>query len=203
MKHGRNRYLTLSVRDDMEFGLARRLLLEHGVGRSVVACFCNPNANCPVCGARVFYYQNEFGSRVFFNAPGAPWEKHGCTDSGKRQALGRGRIVERPTRRARGISLELLDAYQRVAARERGSLGGEHDQSQPHWTLIEINSVVRTGWRNDVVASFLGADVEELISFTFVSDVEVVQQGDIISLGHGEISLFRFDKDESRTYRIT
>ncbi|MCC6925118.1 YXWGXW repeat-containing protein [Novosphingobium sp.] len=40
-----------------------------------------PNANCPVCGARVFFYQNDFGSRVFFDDLGPPWPKHPCTDN--------------------------------------------------------------------------------------------------------------------------
>lgn len=41
----------------------------------------NPNATCPVCGAPVFFYSNDFGSRVFFDAMGHPWPKHPCTDS--------------------------------------------------------------------------------------------------------------------------
>lgn len=45
------------------------------------ACFVNPNARCPVCGAIVFYYQNERGCRVFFDELGPPWPKHPCTDS--------------------------------------------------------------------------------------------------------------------------
>lgn len=40
-----------------------------------------PNAKCPVCGAEVFFYQNEFGSRVFFDELGVPWSKHPCTDN--------------------------------------------------------------------------------------------------------------------------
>jgi hypothetical protein len=43
--------------------------------------FTNPNAHCPVCGASVFYFQNEFGSRVFFDDLGVPWPKHPCTDN--------------------------------------------------------------------------------------------------------------------------
>jgi len=49
--------------------------------RRVAACFVNPNATCPVCGERVFYYQNEDGSRVFFDELGPPWPKHPCTDT--------------------------------------------------------------------------------------------------------------------------
>ncbi len=44
------------------------------------ACFVNPNARCPVCGASVYYYQNELGSRVFFDELVPPWPKHPCTD---------------------------------------------------------------------------------------------------------------------------
>lgn len=49
--------------------------------RRRAACYVKPNARCPVCGAAVFYYQNEHGSRVFFDELGPPWPKHPCTDS--------------------------------------------------------------------------------------------------------------------------
>lgn len=42
-----------------------------------------PNALCPECGARVFFYQNYYGSRVFFDSLGKPWPKHPCTDNNK------------------------------------------------------------------------------------------------------------------------
>jgi hypothetical protein len=45
--------------------------------------FVNPNAICPVCGARVFYYQAPSGGRVFFDELGPPWSKHPCTTSAK------------------------------------------------------------------------------------------------------------------------
>lgn len=41
----------------------------------------DPNARCPVCGAEVFFYSNEFGSKVYFDDLGPPWPKHPCTDS--------------------------------------------------------------------------------------------------------------------------
>lgn len=43
--------------------------------------FTIPNAACPVCGARVFFYQSPYGGRVFFDDLGPPWPKHGCTDN--------------------------------------------------------------------------------------------------------------------------
>ncbi len=44
--------------------------------------YVNPNAECPVCGASVYFYQSPYGGRVFFDELGPPWPKHPCTDSG-------------------------------------------------------------------------------------------------------------------------
>lgn len=38
-------------------------------------------AICPVCGANVFYYENDFGSKVWFDELGYPWPKHPCFTS--------------------------------------------------------------------------------------------------------------------------
>jgi len=43
------------------------------------ASFMRPNTACPVCGALVYFYANEFGSRVYFDEVGPPWPKHPCT----------------------------------------------------------------------------------------------------------------------------
>lgn len=33
---------------------------------------------CGFCGQEIFYYENKYGSKVFFNYLGKPWEKHEC-----------------------------------------------------------------------------------------------------------------------------
>ena len=48
-------------------------------GNSVASTYVTPNAECPVCGAAVFFYRNGNGSRVFFDELGPPWPKHPCT----------------------------------------------------------------------------------------------------------------------------
>lgn len=48
---------------------------------SDASSYVNPNAICPICGARVFFYQGPNGGRVFFNDLGWPWPKHKCTDN--------------------------------------------------------------------------------------------------------------------------
>lgn len=48
--------------------------------QSATARYVYPNAVCPECGQPVFFYQNEYGSRVYFDELGPPWPKHPCTD---------------------------------------------------------------------------------------------------------------------------
>lgn len=57
------------------------LLRDARAARGYTSTFVNPNANCPVCGAEVFFYQNQHGSRVYFDELGPPWPKHPCTDN--------------------------------------------------------------------------------------------------------------------------
>ncbi len=36
------------------------------------------NSKCPACGKPVFYYENEYGSKVYFDHAGDGWPKHPC-----------------------------------------------------------------------------------------------------------------------------
>src|SRR5437868_2599739 len=45
--------------------------------------FIVPNAKCPECKKPVYFYQSEFGGRVFFDDLGPPWPKHPCTDNSR------------------------------------------------------------------------------------------------------------------------
>lgn len=78
-----------------------------------VSAFVNPNALCPVCGDRVFFFQSRFGGRVFFDALGWPWPKHPCTDNRASQTR---QVQElRPTRGLtafRNRRNEPLDIYE-------------------------------------------------------------------------------------------
>lgn len=62
---------------------ATRSSFEYGPGYwSQANSHTNPNAKCPVCGQRVFFYRSPDNGRVFFDALGPPWPKHPCTDAG-------------------------------------------------------------------------------------------------------------------------
>lgn len=45
--------------------------------------YTTPNASCPRCGVRVFFYRSPYGGSVYFDELGPPWPKHPCMDFGR------------------------------------------------------------------------------------------------------------------------
>ncbi len=66
------------------------------------SAWLTPNAKCPVCKVRVYFYSNDAGSRVYFDTLAPDWDKHPCTDK-KPEWL----LATRPTLR----SATEADAY--------------------------------------------------------------------------------------------
>lgn len=72
--------------------------------------WAKPNGRCTVCGAPVYFYANEFGSRVYFDEIGPPWPKHPCTVTSDAQGTGatRGRriapLIYSPTKGRRKLA---------------------------------------------------------------------------------------------------
>jgi adenine-specific DNA-methyltransferase len=77
-KTGSNGYSGRKHLDEIDHLAAERTVAQSGANRSCAACFVVPNATCRYCGASVFYYENEHGSKVFFDELGWPWPKHSC-----------------------------------------------------------------------------------------------------------------------------
>jgi len=46
----------------------------------VLGSYLNPNARCPICGQRVYFYRSPHDGRVFFDDLAPDWPKHPCTD---------------------------------------------------------------------------------------------------------------------------
>lgn len=42
--------------------------------------YSTPNATCPICGVKFFFYSNSYGGKVYFDSLGPPWPKHACMD---------------------------------------------------------------------------------------------------------------------------
>jgi len=55
--------------------ITRKLAPKHR--QLTVQSFTRPTT-CDICGGKCFYYENEYGSKVFFQELGPPWPKHDC-----------------------------------------------------------------------------------------------------------------------------
>jgi hypothetical protein len=87
-----------------------------------IVSYVNPNAHCPVCGERVYFYQSPNGGRVFFNDLGWPWEKHGCTDSSRSQTGTVKTVKQGGNASFRNRDGEALDLYELWSLTEKGNV---------------------------------------------------------------------------------
>jgi hypothetical protein len=97
--------------------------------------------------------------------------------------------------------MELLDAFR--MAEGKGTADIPDQSGADVWVLICIEAISRKGWRNSVSAVLLGAENGRSIVFSFEPTMEVVQEGDIISLRENEISLFDTMAMKPKRYKIT
>jgi hypothetical protein len=183
-KTGRNGYSAKAIVRQFDQSYPRRILKERGADRSWVACFVNPNASCPVCFAKVYYYENAHGSRVFFDDLGWPWPKHHCTDRRRPPAplAGQGGPINR---RTRGEVGEILEAAQ--AAQFDPNAGFRERFGRPPLDLLIVMQVARRGFENLVKAESLSPALDEPIFLSFTSAKFHPQVGDYFSHGDGEV----------------
>lgn len=111
--------------------------------KSLHECFMEPNATCPVCGAPVYYYQNAFGSKVYFDDVGPPWPKHPCMDM-VMPVAGDGKQVKydptEPHRRGQGITRTMLDHFEKTRAASKGMAEGT-GTSDPKWLIGRVTKI--------------------------------------------------------------
>jgi hypothetical protein len=168
--------------------------LDNSRVRSLRQCYVNPNAICPVCGTGVYFYANRFGSRVFFDELGPPWPKHPCTDNPRRRADFHAESRPRPSRRARGSAMELVEAAS-LSGMAIGKLFGQRRRDE--WSPAVVISVERKGDENRVVAEHLDSNDYERFSFTCFSEDPVLAEGDLLSVRGLEVSFVHPDTLET------
>lgn len=165
---------------------ARFLLQRASADRGHMACFVQPNATCPVCRASVFYYQNRFGSRVFFDELGPPWPKHHCTSKPfAAQALRAGDFPAL-SRRARGNRIEVAQALRTLKLDPVSSFRTAYGKP-PHPVYVVCSAVSR-GSVNVAKAEPLVLSAGEPVFVGFMSDRVRLFAGDLIAFDGETIS---------------
>lgn len=96
----------------------------------------------------MFFYSNEFGSRVYFDDLGPPWPKHPCTDTG----------IER----LRGSTHSPLPEGAGLTIRGRVTRHSVDDLVHVPGAFI-VNSVVRRGPKRFVTLQEIGGEQIEIV----------------------------------------
>lgn len=169
-------------------------LLEHNAVRSFSACYVNPNARCPACGAGVFYYANQHGSRAFFDAQGHPWPKHPCTDHPAARANAALATSSPPLRRPRGMALELAAAASTAGLFD--PQGGEH----AGWRLLVVIATESRGDRQVVAAESLDV-ATTAATFSYQAPAPLIAAGDFVSRKGNLISFLNRETLAHMTFR--
>lgn len=192
-------YAAQRISSDFEKSYAKRILRDLDAERGYSACFVNPNASCPKCFARVFYYQNGSGSRVYFDELGWPWPKHRCTDSSATYGSGHHEGQPLPTARKRGVIKEIFEA---VAAAELdpAALFLETYGHMPEDLLVVVG-IKRRGFENLVKAHSISPPLDHPIHLSFTSQKVVPAIGEYISLHEGRVSVIFHQSLEPMTFK--
>lgn len=166
---------------------AHSVLVRAGVTGSWTACFVSPNASCPVCGAKVYFYQNSHGSRVFFDELGWPWPKHSCTDRARDTKYAKSIATRLPYARPRGETLDLLDKARSISFDFNEEFRKRFGSSP--WDLLEVTKVEQHGFESRVEARSISPPLDGVIRFSFTSSTRSLSVDELISFSGDEIAL--------------
>ena len=193
-KAGANGYSSTYRAFDFDVSSARRKLEKHGAYRSWTAFFIEPNASCPVCSAKVFYYQNANGSRVFFDELGWPWPKHPCTNSKVQTSFSSKNAPHAVTERKRGITAELFEAAQMAAYDPNFDFKSKY--SRIPFDLLKVLEVKRVGFENYMSAKSISPAMEGPVFLAFTSAKFTPSIGEYFNFIEHEMktSFYDFDK---------
>ena len=164
---------------------AEETVARSGANRSYSACFVVPNATCRYCGASVFYYENEHGSKVFFNELGWPWPKHSCP--GNPHNVGYETSSKVPRKRTMASVLEIARAARQIdfdpALKFRLAFGDSP------WDLLSVITVSRRGFENFLKAQSISPHLDEPVFVSYVSAKIAPVAGEFFGFNGKEVSL--------------
>lgn len=161
-------------------------------GRAVAAALTIPNANCPVCSARVFFFHNSFGSRVFFDSLGPPWPKHPCMDGPDRiGGSERYAVRSHKTISRRASQLELFSfRNSRGESLKTLHVAGQARENGEGWNLYSVRRMMRRHSRIFYVVRSALDDRERSVRFSMAAQPAYPRLGDAVCLNGSRLSFF-------------
>ena len=184
-----NGYSARQQPDEIDHLTAESTIVRSGANGSYAACFVVPNATCRYCGRKVFYYENEHGSKVFFNELGWPWPKHSCPGNPYNSDFAASSKV--PRARTLESILEIARAARQIdfdpASKFRFAFGDSP------WDLLSVIDLARRGFENFIKARSISPYLDEPVFITFVSAKIAPAIGDFFGFNGEEVSLLEAD----------
>jgi hypothetical protein len=137
----------------------------------------------------VYYYENEHGSKVFFDEIGWPWPKHSCPDNPHNSDFEMSSKV--PRGRTLESILEIARAARQIdfdpASKFRFAFGDSP------WDLLSVIDLARRGFENFIKARSISPYLDEPVFITFVSAKIAPAIGDFFGFDGEEVSLLEAD----------
>ncbi|HTN00570.1 MAG TPA: hypothetical protein VL132_01770 [Planctomycetaceae bacterium] len=138
----------------------------------------------------MFYYQNEHGSRVFFDELGPPWPKHPCTDAPTRSFTSQSFRPLRlsPKWRTQSEIREIADWL----AKQTSNFPGEpaKTRQRPAWPLVKIVKRVKSGSRVFLVLNPIAIEAGRMMFVSCKSLPKCCQPGELLAIRKSTISFF-------------
>jgi hypothetical protein len=166
----------------------RQRLRDLGVTERLSTYFVNPNAECPFCGEPVFFYQNVFGSRVFFDELGPPWPKHPCLDNAS-AIEGQSTVQQPVARTAEAINQIKEWAF---AADCDGIQAFKAAHGREPWPHYEVMRRLSASGQVLLILRQLRTPGRTLVYVSCKSLGRVVARGSIVTIRARKISFFDF-----------
>jgi hypothetical protein len=168
------------------------------VQSSRTAWFVDPNANCPVCGALVYFYQNEFGSRVCFDELGPPWPKHPCTNAEQR-TLGKEWETFASSAMPEGRSQDDISSIRSCieAMPEDSVFDFKFRFGSTPLPLGTVVKRIRSGAEVFLILKMLAGDHKKRLFVAAKALPRCLKQGSIVGLRDGRLSFFNNHTMES------
>jgi hypothetical protein len=161
------------------------------------SCYAEPNARCPVCDAPVFFYQNEHGSRVYFDELGPPWPKHPCTDCDDVEVGGYPHIV------SFRFSDEIDDIQKAVnALGEDRQFSFRHAYGHSPWDLMVVVKRFKVKRQIFIVAKRLDAEGGRFVYFSTSNEKGMLRPGCVFAKYRSKCSYFDVKAMEPRTQSV-
>lgn len=147
-----------------------------------------PNATCPVCGAPVFFYQNEFGSKVFFDELGPPWPKHPCTDN----AIQAARDTESTSAYPVAHATEAIQRIHELVGYidDDGETSFRATYKLGPWQLCEVLKRVASDGKTYLILRLLSSGRKHTLFVRCAALPRAIAQGSVVAVFRKNLSFF-------------